>query len=119
MGLLNFFKKPRIKIAQEAYKKKDEKLLLHAHDPGLIEDEPYHKVEQGKYIGPAIYGASDGIVTTFAMVAGVADAQLDPKIVLILGSANLFADSFSMAVGDYLSEKSERDYIKSEKEREM
>jgi len=79
LNLLNLFKKSRLKIAREAYEKKDEKLLLYAHDPKFIEDEPYHKVEQGKYIGPAIYGASDGIVTTFAVVAGVAGAQLDPK----------------------------------------
>jgi len=119
VGLLSFFRESRLKVARKAYEKKDKEMILKAHDPKYIEDEPYHKVEQGKYIGPAIYGASDGIVTTFAVVAGVAGAQLDPKIVLILGFANLFADGFSMAVGDYLSEKSERDYIKSEREREM
>ncbi|MCD6111819.1 MAG: VIT1/CCC1 transporter family protein [Bacteroidales bacterium] len=81
--------------------------------------EKPHKTEQGKYIAPAIYGASDGIITTFAVVAGVTGAQLDPKIVLILDFANLFADGFSMAVGDYLSEKSERDYIESERKREL
>lgn len=118
ISLLNLFKKSRTRIAREAYQKKDKNLLLHAHDPKFIEEEPYHKLNQGKYIGPVIYGASDGIVTTFAVVAGVAGAQLDPKIVLILGFANLFADGFSMAVGNYLSEKSERDYIKSERERE-
>ena len=37
------------------------------------------------------YGANDGIVTTFALVAGVAGASLDPAIVVILGVANHFA----------------------------
>lgn len=50
----------------------------------------------GRYLAEVIYGANDGIVTTFAVVPGVAGAALDPSIVLVLGAANLFADGFSM-----------------------
>lgn len=57
-----------------------------------------------------IYGANDGIVTTFAVVAGVAGAALEPAIVLILGVANLLADGFSMGMSNYLSQRSELDY---------
>jgi hypothetical protein len=39
-----------------------------------------------------VYGATDGAVTTFAVVAGVVGAALSPSIILILGFANLFAD---------------------------
>ena len=53
-----------------------------------------------------VYGGIDGAVTTFAVVAGVSGASLSPGIVLILGFANLFADGFSMAVGNYLGTKS-------------
>lgn len=60
----------------------------------------------------AVYGANDGIVTTFAVVAGVAGAGLSPSIVLILGVANLIADGISMGVGDYLGERSERKHKK-------
>ena len=42
-----------------------------------------------------VYGATDGSVTTFAVVAGVIGAELSPSIVLILGFATLFADGFS------------------------
>jgi VIT1/CCC1 family predicted Fe2+/Mn2+ transporter len=56
----------------------------------------------------AVYGANDGIITTFAVVAGVAGAGLSPKVILILGIGNLIADGFSMGVGDYLGERSER-----------
>lgn len=56
----------------------------------------------------AVYGANDGIVTTFAVMAGVVGANLSPKIVIILGLANLFADGLSMGLGDYLGERSER-----------
>jgi VIT1/CCC1 family predicted Fe2+/Mn2+ transporter len=64
----------------------------------------------GEYIGDFVYGASDGIITTFAVVAGVAGAQLAPAVVVILGVANLFADGFSMATSNYLARKSEREY---------
>ncbi|MEF8870596.1 MAG: VIT1/CCC1 transporter family protein [Haloarculaceae archaeon] len=66
--------------------------------------------DAGGYIAEVIYGANDGIVTTFAVVAGVAGASLDPAIVLILGIANLLADGFSMGMSNYLSQRSELDY---------
>lgn len=65
-----------------------------------------------------VYGATDGAVTTFAVVAGVVGASLSPAIVLILGFANLFADGFSMAVGNYLATRSQREYIEKARRRE-
>lgn len=62
-----------------------------------------------EYIGAIVYGGLDGIITTFAVVSGVAGAQLSANIILILGLANLFADGFSMATGDFLSTRSERE----------
>ncbi|MDQ2055977.1 VIT1/CCC1 transporter family protein [Halobellus sp. H-GB7] len=67
----------------------------------------------GQYLAEVIYGANDGIVTTFAVVSGVAGAALNPSIVLILGAANLFADGFSMGMSNYLSRQSELDYQRS------
>ncbi|AFK20687.1 hypothetical protein E6P09_03050 [Haloferax mediterranei ATCC 33500] len=64
----------------------------------------------GRYLPEIIYGANDGIITTFAVVSGVAGAALSPGIVIILGFANLFADGFSMGMSNYLSERSEEDY---------
>lgn len=55
------------------------------------------------YIRDLVYGASDGIVTTFAVVAGVAGGSLSQTTVLIVGVANLSADGFSMAVGNFLA----------------
>ncbi len=66
--------------------------------------------EKGEYLSDIVFAASDGMVTTFAIVAGSAGASLDNKIVLILGFANLFADGFSMASGSYLGVKSEIEY---------
>lgn len=86
------------------------------HDGKTKED--FHKLFAGEYIGDIVYGANDGIITTFAVVAGVAGASLSPLIILILGGANLFADGFSMAAGNYLARKSEKEYKKTERQRE-
>lgn len=51
----------------------------------------------------------DGIVTTFAVVAAVAGANLNPGVVLILGFANLISDGISMGISAYLSGKSDYD----------
>lgn len=64
----------------------------------------------GHYLSPLVYGANDGIITTFAVVSGAAGATLAPEVIIILGIANLFADGFSMGVSSYLSMKSEQEY---------
>jgi VIT1/CCC1 family predicted Fe2+/Mn2+ transporter len=78
-----------------------------------------HTGPTGPYIGPIVYGGLDGIVTTFAVVSGVAGADLGSGVILILGSANLLADGVSMAVGAYLSSKSEREYFERERRTEL
>lgn len=109
----------RVSKARRAFLNGDLELHRRLHSDEEIGKEPWHKTEHGKYIGQAVYGASDGIVTTFAAISGIAGANLNPRIALIVGLANLFADGLSMAIGDYLSEKSERDYLESEKRREL
>lgn len=70
-----------------------------------------------EYLGEFVYGGIDGCVTTFAVVAGAAGAELATTIILILGFANLLADGFAMSVGAYLSTKSEHDqYLKHRRE---
>ncbi len=77
------------------------------HTPEAIRD----RLESGPrhtYLRDFVYGSIDGAVTTFAVVAGVAGAGLRPGIVVVLGVANLVADGFSMAVGNYLATNAER-----------
>ncbi|RPI56641.1 MAG: hypothetical protein EHM55_04600 [Acidobacteria bacterium] len=59
------------------------------------------------YIRDLIYGANDGVITTFAVVAGVTGGTLAPVTVLVLGVANLLADGLSMGVGNYLGIRSD------------
>ena len=55
------------------------------------------------YIRELVYGANDGLITTFAVVAGVVGGGLSGRSMLIIGAANLVADGLSMGVGNYLS----------------
>lgn len=55
------------------------------------------------YVRDLVYGANDGIITTFAVVAGVEGGALSASAVLIVGAANLAADGLSMGVGNYLA----------------
>ena len=59
------------------------------------------------YLRDLVYGANDGIITTFAVVAGVAGADLPTTTILILGFANLVADGFSMGASNFLSIRSD------------
>ena len=61
----------------------------------------------GKYLPDLIFGASDGIITTLAVVSGIVGASLSSTVVLILGFANLFADGFSMGASNVLSRRSQ------------
>src|SRR5258707_3779097 len=61
------------------------------------------------YLGEFVYGAIDGTVTTFAVVAAAAGAGLSSIVIIIVGLANLVGDGFSMGASAYLAAKSERD----------
>jgi VIT1/CCC1 family predicted Fe2+/Mn2+ transporter len=103
--------------AKGAYLQRDKEASRQAHDHICSDEE--HQQEHGKYLKSVVYGGLDGIITTFAVVAGVAGASLSAGIVLILGFANLIADGLSMAIGDFLSTKAENEYNKAEREREQ
>jgi len=75
---------------------------------GSVHREPSGAMEIAQhYVRDLVYGANDGIVTTFAVVAGVAGGALSGRAVLIVGAANLFADGLSMGVGNYLGIRSQ------------
>jgi len=56
---------------------------LHVEPEGLVATTRH-------YIRDLVYGANDGVITTFAVVAGVTGGALSPRAVLIVGAANLF-----------------------------
>jgi vacuolar iron transporter family protein len=73
---------------------------LHVEPHGLVAVTQH-------YIRDLVYGANDGVITTFAVVAGVTGGTLEPMTVLVLGVANLVADGLSMGVGNYLGIRSD------------
>ncbi len=85
-----------------------------------------HKISPfSEYLKEIVYGGVDGIVTTFAVVAGFAGANAGMQVgslgamtVLLFGLANLFADASSMALGNFLSIRSEQDRYSQEEAKE-
>ena len=69
----------------------------------------------GKYVKDMVYGANDGIVTTFAVVAGVMGGGLPAIAIVLIGVASLFADAFSMAASNFLGSKSETEFYERER----
>eukprot|EP00164_Ancoracysta_twista_P009026 GFYU01013226.1.p1 GENE.GFYU01013226.1~~GFYU01013226.1.p1 ORF type:complete len:317 (-),score=98.30 GFYU01013226.1:153-971(-) len=101
--------------ARDAYAVGDVEASKAAH---AAQGAPENHKSGGGHIKSVVYGGLDGIITTFAVVASIAGAELSAEVVLIMGFANLIADGISMGFGDYLSSEAENSYIKAERRRE-
>ncbi len=91
--------------------------LKEEHRPDRIRERISARGGQS-WLGDAVLGGVDGIVTTFAVVAGSAGGQLSTQVVIVLGLANLIADGFSMAVSNYLGTRSRREEVEQAKQDE-
>ncbi|MEY8842551.1 VIT1/CCC1 transporter family protein, partial [Cribrihabitans sp. XS_ASV171] len=83
----------------------------HGHSRQEIAERINAPAGQG-ILRDVVYGGIDGSVTTFAIVAGVGGAGLSPFVIVALGLANVLADGFSMAAGNYSGTKAELDNIR-------
>ncbi|MEO1313662.1 MAG: VIT1/CCC1 transporter family protein [Pseudomonadota bacterium] len=81
-------------------------VLEHGHSHDEIADRLAAPPAGGK-LRDAVYGGMDGAVTTFAIVAGVEGAGLPTAVILALGFANVLADGFSMAAGNFVGTRAE------------
>lgn len=91
--------------------------LRAAHTPEAIAHTLDSDIGQS-YLRDVVYGSIDGCVTTFAVVSGVVGANLEPRIVLIMGFANLLADGFSMAVSSFLGTRAVSHELRKARETE-
>lgn len=82
----------------------------------------YHNEEwhtsQGKRIREIVFGMNDGLISMIGFIAGLVGAVNDSRIILIGGVVELIAGSISMALGAYLSTKSQNEFFTQEIERE-
>jgi VIT1/CCC1 family predicted Fe2+/Mn2+ transporter len=91
--------------------------LLRQHTPEAISRRLGEPPAQ-TYLRDFVYGAVDGAVTTFAVVAGASGAGLSAAVVVIMGLANLLADGISMAVSNYLGTEAAREQERQARRRE-
>ena len=77
-----------------------------------------HSDVTGGWLRPAVFGASDGLVSNFALIAGVTGGTNDSNAVLLAGLAGLAAGAFSMAAGEFISVRSQAEQALAEIELE-
>lgn len=82
----------------------------HAMPPSPQEESRRHRgMGSGGTLRAAVFGVNDGLVSNTSLILGVAGATNDPQIVLLSGIAGLLAGAFSMAAGEYISMRSQRE----------
>ncbi len=75
----------------------------------ILKGERWHRTSYGGTLRAAVFGVNDGLVSNFSLVMGVAGANADSRFVLVAGVAGLLAGASSMAAGEYVSVKSQRE----------
>ena len=81
----------------------------HAMPVSVEEIGRRHGRAGGGNLRAAVFGVNDGLVSNASLIMGVAGASSDPKVVLLSGSAGLLAGAFSMAAGEWISVRSQRE----------
>ena len=80
----------------------------------IARSEGRHRAEIGGVLRAAVFGVNDGLVSNFSLVMGVAGGTNDNSIVLLAGIAGLVAGAFSMASGEWISIRSQRELYENE-----
>src|SRR4051812_26780020 len=73
-----------------------------------------HRDVSGGWLRPTVFGMMDGLVSNFALVAGIAAASSDSTTVSLAGLAGLVGGAFSMATGEYVSVQSQNELTHAE-----
>lgn len=84
--------------------------LGHPTPQAAAEQERRHRgVESGGNLRAAVFGVNDGLISNASLILGVAGATADNATILLAGAAGLVAGAFSMAAGEYVSVRSQRE----------
>ncbi len=73
--------------------------------------ERRHRTADGGNLRAAVFGMNDGLVSNASLILGVAGAGAEPQMVLLSGAAGLLAGAFSMAAGEYVSVRAQREFF--------
>src|SRR5918992_915655 len=93
---------------------------LRAMDEGMstqdaiVGSERWHVISRGGSLRAAVFGINDGLVSNFSLVMGFAGADARSEYILLAGVAGLLAGSFSMAAGEYVSMRAQRELFEQQ-----
>ncbi|MEO7402713.1 MAG: VIT1/CCC1 transporter family protein, partial [Burkholderiales bacterium] len=71
--------------------------------------ERHRGIGSGGSLRAAVFGVNDGLISNCSLILGIAGANAEPKVILLSGVAGLLAGAFSMAAGEYVSVRSQRE----------
>jgi VIT1/CCC1 family predicted Fe2+/Mn2+ transporter len=80
----------------------------------IARSEGRHRAEAGGVLRAVVFGVNDGLVSNFSLVMGVAGGTSNNSVVLLAGIAGLVAGAFSMASGEWISIRSQRELYENE-----
>lgn len=69
----------------------------------------HRSIEAGGNLRAAVFGVNDGLISNTSLIMGMAGATSDNALILLSGAAGLIAGAFSMAAGEYVSMRSQRE----------
>lgn len=95
---------------------------IHNADPSALPYEPTHEelhVNSGEYLKSAVYGGTDGVINSLAVIIGGIASSTPPSHIIAIGMSVIIGDGIGMGLGDYLSAKSEKQFILAEEQREL
>lgn len=81
---------------------------------GIVGREAWHGMSRVGGLRAAVFGVNDGLVSNFSLVMGFAGADAKAEYLLLAGIAGLLAGSFSMAAGEYVSMRAQRELFEQQ-----
>lgn len=75
----------------------------------------HHRTHRAGWLRAAVLGANDGLVSTASLMIGVAAARSEQSFLVTAGAAGIAAGAMSMAVGEYVSVRSQNDIEESDR----
>jgi len=80
----------------------------------IVGTERWHLGTRAGGLRAAVFGINDGLVSNFSLVMGFAGAEAKPEYIMLAGVAGLLAGSFSMAAGEYISVRAQRELLEQQ-----